>query len=608
MERVSQKKIFSGILVALLLLLRFTPSAYAADASERYEEIIDRVASEYVGSTVPGALVMISEHGETVFSKGYGFADLNNRVPMDAESTVFEWGSISKTFVWVSVMQLVEAGKIDLQTDIRAYLPDGFLKNLQYDETVTMLHLMNHTAGFEEELLDLRYTGEDEERPLREVLSSHQPKQAYRPGTICAYFNYGAALAALIVEEVSGESYKEYVTEHILTPLGMERTSVGPFWSDVSGLIENKATGYSYAGSGFKREDEMHLRMYPAGAMNGTASDLLLFARELAKAPGEETLLFQDLAFKERLFGESWHSYGANAGLSHGFWQYVDHPGILGHEGGTYGFKTQFWVEPARERAILILTNVMETDFCSAVMEALITNPEKPFAESGIAEDVSPLTGDYLPARSVWSHVGRVQGRMQIISIAEAENGTLRLTMPFGEKDLLYEPLGDHMFYCADALPEEQILAFTVSDGAVCSMSFRLAHDYVPAGACSGAIGSILQLAVYLLMALLWITLLVAGFIKMLRGKSSFELLLPVAGAVFGLTGIVGMLHWFSIYNIIRAEINAIAVAGIVCAILGIVSGVILYKKRKKISTGVFTVLFGIQILAAWSLGFLTVI
>lgn len=190
MERVSQKKIFSGILVALLLLLRFTPSAYAADASERYEEIIDRVASEYVGSTVPGALVMISEHGETVFSKGYGFADLNNRVPMDAESTVFEWGSISKTFVWVSVMQLVEAGKIDLQTDIRAYLPDGFLKNLQYDETVTMLHLMNHTAGFEEELLDLRYTGEDEERPLREVLSSHQPKQAYRPGSV-NYLRYG---------------------------------------------------------------------------------------------------------------------------------------------------------------------------------------------------------------------------------------------------------------------------------------------------------------------------------------------------------------------------------------------------------------------------------
>lgn len=81
--------------MALLLLLRFTPSAYAADASERYEEIIDRVASEYVGSTVPGALVMISEHGETVFSKGYGFADLNNRVPIPSTSAATAAASAS---------------------------------------------------------------------------------------------------------------------------------------------------------------------------------------------------------------------------------------------------------------------------------------------------------------------------------------------------------------------------------------------------------------------------------------------------------------------------------------------------------------------------------
>ena len=122
----------------------------------------------------------------------------------------------------------------------------------------------------------------------------------------------------------------------------------------------------------------MHLRMYPAGAMNGTAADLLLFAEWLAKAPGEEIRLFKSPETKERLFKETWCSYGANAGLSHGFWQYANHPGILGHEGGTYGFKTQFWVEPEAERAILILTNVMETDYCSAIMEAVIEQDARP--------------------------------------------------------------------------------------------------------------------------------------------------------------------------------------------------------------------------------------
>lgn len=91
---------------------------------------------------------------------------------MDPETTVFEWGSISKTFVWVSVMQLVEDRKIDLETDIHTYLPDGFLKNLRFAEPVTLLHLMNHTAGFEEELLDLRYYSASEENPFKEVLCS----------------------------------------------------------------------------------------------------------------------------------------------------------------------------------------------------------------------------------------------------------------------------------------------------------------------------------------------------------------------------------------------------------------------------------------------------
>ena len=360
MERLMRYKTLQCFLAALIMIAFLAPAAYASGAPDAYEASANAVSEKYIGKTVPGACVVISEHDNTVFAKGYGFADLENNTAMDPETTVFEWGSISKTFVWVSVMQLVEDRKIDLETDIRTYLPDSFLKNLRFAEPVTLLHLMNHTAEFEEELLDLRYYSASEEIPFKEVLSAHQPKQVYPPRTVSAYSNYGAALAALIVEEASGQSYKDYIKEHILLPLGMTHTSVGPFWMDVGGLLDHKAKGYSYTGKGFRREDEMHLRMYPAGAMNGTAADLLLFAEWLAKAPGEETRLFKSPETKERLFKETWCSYGANAGLSHGFWQYANHPGILGHEGGTYGFKTQFWVEPEAERAILILTNVEE--------------------------------------------------------------------------------------------------------------------------------------------------------------------------------------------------------------------------------------------------------
>ena len=148
------------------------PAAYASGTPDAYEASANAVSEKYIGKTVPGACVVISEHDNSVFAKGYGLADLENNTAMDPETTVFEWGSISKTFVWVSVMQLVEDRKIDLETDIRTYLPDSFLKNLRFTEPVTLLHLMNHTAGFEEELLDLRYYSASEEIPFKEVLCS----------------------------------------------------------------------------------------------------------------------------------------------------------------------------------------------------------------------------------------------------------------------------------------------------------------------------------------------------------------------------------------------------------------------------------------------------
>lgn len=172
MKRLMRYKTLQCFLAALIMIAFLAPSAYASGAPDAYEASANAVSEKYIGKTVPGACVVISEHDNTVFAKGYGFADLENNTAIDPETTVFEWGSISKTFVWVSVMQLVEDRKVDLETDIRTYLPDSFLKNLRFAEPVTFLHLMNHTAGFEEELLDLRYYSASKEIPFKEVLCS----------------------------------------------------------------------------------------------------------------------------------------------------------------------------------------------------------------------------------------------------------------------------------------------------------------------------------------------------------------------------------------------------------------------------------------------------
>ena len=98
---------------------------------------------------------------------------------------------------------------------------------------------------------------------------------------VSAYSNWGAALAAYIIEMVSGQSYQKYVKERILKPLRMKNTSIGPFQNDNPKIIEKKAIGYSFAKNKFKKEPYMYLRMYPAGGMNGSSKDLLRYAQEL---------------------------------------------------------------------------------------------------------------------------------------------------------------------------------------------------------------------------------------------------------------------------------------------------------------------------------------
>jgi CubicO group peptidase (beta-lactamase class C family) len=109
-------------IMLLSLTAAFPALATAAGSSHDYASVIDEIAEAYIGKTVPGACIMISEHGNVVFSKSYGYADVDMKKPIDPVSTVFEWGSITKTFVWVSVMQQVEAGRIDCRACQRSGL------------------------------------------------------------------------------------------------------------------------------------------------------------------------------------------------------------------------------------------------------------------------------------------------------------------------------------------------------------------------------------------------------------------------------------------------------------------------------------------------------
>src|SRR6056297_3032197 len=87
------------------------------------EKTIDSYVSNYIGKTTPGAAIGVVKDGEIVFLKGYGYADIENKILVNPNRTIFEWASTSKLFTWTSVMQLVEKNKLELDKDIKTYIP-----------------------------------------------------------------------------------------------------------------------------------------------------------------------------------------------------------------------------------------------------------------------------------------------------------------------------------------------------------------------------------------------------------------------------------------------------------------------------------------------------
>ncbi|WP_174297796.1 serine hydrolase domain-containing protein [Sphingomonas bacterium] len=220
---------------------------------------------------IPGAVVVVVKDGHVLFEKGYGLADVATGKPVDPRATLFRVGSISKLFTWTTVMQLVEQHRIDLDADVNRYL--DFRVPPRAGRPVTMRELMTHTAGFEEATRGIATQDPSDTTSLGAALARRVPARVFDPGTTPAYSNYGAALAGYIVERVSHERFADYVAHHVLSPLGMARsTFVQPL---PPALAPGMAAGY-VEGSGPPQPFEQVV-WSPAGGLSITGDDMARF-------------------------------------------------------------------------------------------------------------------------------------------------------------------------------------------------------------------------------------------------------------------------------------------------------------------------------------------
>jgi len=283
----------SAFLLSASALAQVPPPATAADAApaaeataqaptapttpqltrEDLEAWLDGFIPYAIGrGNITGGIVVVVKDGQVLLQKGFGYADVEKKLTVDPDTTLFRPGSISKLFTWTAVMQQVEQGKIDLDADINQYLdfkippgPDG--------EPITMRNLMTHTAGFEEQVKELISEDPSRLQTIEATLKQWVPERIFKAGTMPAYSNYGTALAGHIVERVSGMPFDDYLDQHIFGPLGMTKSSFRQPLPEA--LMAGMSNGYK-AGSDKPQGYEL-INLSPAGSLASTGADMARF-------------------------------------------------------------------------------------------------------------------------------------------------------------------------------------------------------------------------------------------------------------------------------------------------------------------------------------------
>ncbi|MCA0207783.1 MAG: beta-lactamase family protein [Proteobacteria bacterium] len=321
------------------------PATVPAD-TERVAGLADFVdgvmAQQLATREVAGAVVTVVQNGKVLFTRAYGFADIDRGIKVDGQKTLFRPGSVSKLITWTALMQQVENGKVDLDADVNRYI--DFVIPPFEGKPIRVRDLFSHTLG----MSDLAYDEKEwtKQESYQSFLKTHVPQRLWAPGTEISYSNYGASLAGYIVERVSGEAFNAYVTRHIFQPLGMTHTT---FAEPLTGEnAANMALGYQFADGRFKaRPYERYAKIMPAGSAASTAPDMARFMLAMlgdGALDGKRILKPASVALLE---SDSIANTPGQPGMAHGFMVAREQgPRMVGHGGNTADFHSYLLLAP----------------------------------------------------------------------------------------------------------------------------------------------------------------------------------------------------------------------------------------------------------------------
>lgn len=412
------------------------------------DELFAQEMEEY---QIAGAAVSVVKDGELFFAKGYGYADLENKIVVDAEKTIFRTGSVGKVITWTAVMQLVEQGKLDLDADINTYL--DFRIPDTYPQPITMKHLMTHTSGIEDRWLESLVTDPGKLVSEREWLIDNFPGRVRPPGEAAGYSNYNPMLAGYIVARVSGQPYDQYIQKHIFDPLGMTHSTVQPQMP--ANLLPFASKSYTYVDGAFQPFPDYLAQ--PAGLPSGfhqvSVTDMARFM--IARLEGgfygdastEVRILEEDTA--RQMLTTLYTPDPRLRGLAYGLFDFSDNgQWTLGHSGYAPVMESQLLLLPDQHLGVFVAYNSLgskagglvfqHNGFQRAFFDHYYPAPAVTSLQpqAGFAEQAGRFAGLYKSTTNnstTPEKVARLFGEFTI-EIRNAGDGTLAISMGEGRE------------------------------------------------------------------------------------------------------------------------------------------------------------------------------
>lgn len=387
-------RIFTATLACLLAFA----TASAADNAVDVNHMEQAVRSQFASGAFMGS-VLVARGNVTLLAKGFGDADIQRRVA-NSPSTKFRLGSVTKQFTAAAILLLQERGQLRVEDPVKKYLPDA---PAAWDQ-ITIFNLLTHTSGIPNftSFPDYRETESQPTTPAALVERFRNKPLDFPPGSQFRYSNSGYALLGYLIEKVSGQTYQQFLQDHIFKPLRMQRSG----YDSNTQVIENRATGYTPGPDG-RPVPAGYIDMtipYAAGGLYSTVEDLLRWERALygGKLLSAASLKQMTTPFKN--------------GYAFGLFVATEPDGtqVISHGGGIEGFNTAVAYVPSQKLAVVVLANIngaAPEDLANELERIALHLPARPRTSGGEAALRQSLA-EVAAGKPDYTHYGEQLGNL----------------------------------------------------------------------------------------------------------------------------------------------------------------------------------------------------